>query len=87
MITREEAYNIDVLTPTGINTRMLIDKIYDSIGCCKKCKFVDLSKHKWKDPTGKIRKYEEYRCELMDLNSDCSRVEPTDFCQSFEKKK
>ena len=28
-MTREEAYKIDILTSTGFNTKIIVDKIYD----------------------------------------------------------
>lgn len=42
-MTREEAYQVDILTRTGFNTKIVIDKIYDDFenkSCidCRWCK-------------------------------------------------
>jgi hypothetical protein len=64
----------------------IVNKIYDSIGRCADCELVDICRSKWKDEVGKVREYTEYRCKNLDLNSDCSFVEPDGFCESFRKR-
>ena len=52
-MNREEAYNIDILTSTGFNSKILVDKIYDDLESrtCENCKHSSIAEDTW---SGKV---------------------------------
>jgi hypothetical protein len=89
MILKEEALSwlepVDELgTAPDFDVVKAINLIYDSIGSCEKCKWCNIKNIKSR-ASGYSHEYKDYRCSLLDLDSDCSKKDKTDFCQSFKK--
>jgi len=83
MISRKDAHHSLPLRKSANETMVdvsAINKIYDSLGSCATCKFVDIRTY----PDGDIPS--DYYCEhkRWDYLNDLIIMEPTDFCPYFE---